>query len=50
MYTRCAWTPFEGMPVRGRVTRVVLRGQEAYRDGQVLAPPGSGRDIREQNY
>ncbi len=45
-YTRCGWTPFEGRKVRGRVTRVVLRGQEAYRDGQVLAPPGSGRDLR----
>lgn len=46
MYTRSAWTPFEGMPVRGRVVRVVLRGQEAFRDGQVLAAPGSGRDVR----
>lgn len=45
-YTRCAWTPFEGYPVRGRVRRVVLRGQEACRDGQVLAPPGSGRNMR----
>jgi dihydroorotase-like cyclic amidohydrolase len=47
MYTRCAWTPFEGLPVRGRVTRVVLRGQEACRDNQVLALPGSGQNVRE---
>jgi carbamoyl-phosphate synthase/aspartate carbamoyltransferase/dihydroorotase len=46
LHTRCAWTPFEGMPVRGRVTRVVLRGQDAFRDGQLFAPPGSGRDVR----
>lgn len=46
MQTRCGWTPFEGRPVRGQVRRVVLRGREAYRDGQVLAPPGSGRDLR----
>ncbi|MFM8322053.1 MAG: amidohydrolase family protein [Chloroflexota bacterium] len=45
-YTRCGWTPFEGWKVRGRVRRVVLRGQEAFRDGQVLAPPGSGRSLR----
>ena len=45
-YTRCGWTPFEGRKLRGRVTRVVLRGQEAYRDGQVLAAPGSGHDLR----
>jgi carbamoyl-phosphate synthase/aspartate carbamoyltransferase/dihydroorotase len=41
-FTRCAWTPFEGRRVRGRVRRVVLRGRDAYRDGQVLAPPGAG--------
>ncbi len=44
--TRCGWTPFEGRLVRGRVRRVVLRGQEAYLDGQVLAPPGYGVNVR----
>ncbi len=47
-HTRCAWTPFEGMPVRGRVRRVVLRGRDAFRDGQVLAQPGSGQNVRGQ--
>lgn len=46
MLSRSAWTPFEGWKVRGRVQRVVLRGQEVYRDGQVLAPPGYGRNLR----
>jgi dihydroorotase-like cyclic amidohydrolase len=46
MYTRCAWTPFEGRQVKGRLKRVVLRGQDAYRDGQVLASPGSGKNMR----
>jgi len=45
MYTRCAWTPFEGFKVRGQLRRVVLRGQEAYREGRVLAQPGSGRNL-----
>ena len=44
--TRSGWTPFEGLPVRGRVTRVVLRGQTVFDQGAVLAPPGSGRDLR----
>ena len=39
-------TPFEGWTLRGRVKRVTLRGMEAYRDGEVLAPPGFGRDVR----
>ncbi len=46
MYTRCGWTPFEGMKVRGRVQRVVLRGREVFRDGEVLAAPGTGINIR----
>ena len=46
LYSRAGWTPFEGWKLRGKVKRVTLRGQEAYRDGQVLAPAGSGIDIR----
>jgi carbamoyl-phosphate synthase/aspartate carbamoyltransferase/dihydroorotase len=46
-FTRCAWSPFEGRKVRGRVIRVVLRGKTAYSDGKILAVPGSGRNIRQ---
>jgi dihydroorotase-like cyclic amidohydrolase len=45
VYSRAGWTPFAGMTLTGRVTRVVLRGAEAFRDGRVVAPPGSGRDL-----
>jgi len=48
-YTRCAWTPFEGWPVRGCVHRVVLRGQEVFREGEVLAAPGFGENLRIEN-
>ena len=47
MFTRCGWTPYEGTPVRGRVERVVLRGEEAFKDRKILALPGSGRNVRE---
>lgn len=46
-FTRCGWTPFEGRKVKGRVRRVVLRGKEIFRDGQVLAQPGSGKNIKQ---
>jgi carbamoyl-phosphate synthase/aspartate carbamoyltransferase/dihydroorotase len=46
MFTRCAWTPFEGLQVRGRLRKVTLRGREVFRDGEVLAPPGSGINLR----
>lgn len=45
-HTRCGWTPFEGWQVHGRVVRVTQRGQTAYEDGRLLAPPGSGQPIR----
>uniref|UniRef100_A0AAX7T6L1 Dihydroorotase n=1 Tax=Astatotilapia calliptera TaxID=8154 RepID=A0AAX7T6L1_ASTCA len=34
-FTKSKWTPFEGMKVKGKVRRVVLRGEVAYIDGQV---------------
>jgi carbamoyl-phosphate synthase/aspartate carbamoyltransferase/dihydroorotase len=45
LQTKCGWSPFLGMPVTGRVQRVVLRGVEVYADGKVLAQPGSGQII-----
>jgi carbamoyl-phosphate synthase/aspartate carbamoyltransferase/dihydroorotase len=46
LHTRCAWTPFEGWKVRGKVRRVVLRNQNVFLDGNVLAKPGSGQNLR----
>lgn len=43
LYTRCGWTPFEGMEVVGAVRRVVLRGEVAFSDATIHAAPGSGR-------
>lgn len=45
-FTRCAWTPFEGWKVKGRVRKVVLRGQTAFDDGKILVEPGYGKNIR----
>lgn len=36
-FTKSKWTPFEGMKVKGKVLRVVLRGEVAYIDGQVCS-------------
>jgi dihydroorotase-like cyclic amidohydrolase len=47
LYSRCGWTPFEGWKVRGKVKRVVLRGQEVFRDGLIFARPGYGINVRE---
>jgi carbamoyl-phosphate synthase / aspartate carbamoyltransferase / dihydroorotase len=46
LFSRCGWTPFESWKVRGRVRRVMLRGQEAYKDGKILVEPGYGKNCR----
>jgi carbamoyl-phosphate synthase/aspartate carbamoyltransferase/dihydroorotase len=45
-FTRCAWTPFEGWTVKGKVMKVVLRGKTAFEDGKILAEPGYGKNVR----
>uniref|UniRef100_A0A3Q4BKN8 Multifunctional protein CAD n=1 Tax=Mola mola TaxID=94237 RepID=A0A3Q4BKN8_MOLML len=37
-FTKSKWTPFQGLKVKGKVRRVVLRGEVAYIDGQVSGP------------
>ena len=46
-FSKSKWTPFAGTKVRGSVHRVVLRGEVAYVEGQILVNPGFGQDIRE---
>ncbi len=48
LHTRCQWSPWEGQTLKGRVVRTVLRGQVACEYGKVLAQPGTGRDIFNQ--
>jgi dihydroorotase (multifunctional complex type) len=47
LFTRCGWTPFSGRVMSGRVVRVYLRGQMAYENGQILATPGSGKQVEQ---
>ncbi|NPV07312.1 MAG: dihydroorotase family protein [Anaerolineae bacterium] len=41
--TKCGWSPFQGRRVRGRIVRVILRGEDAMVEGELLADPGRGR-------
>jgi dihydroorotase-like cyclic amidohydrolase len=45
LFTKCGWTPFEGMTLQGRVRRVYLRGVKVHEDGRVLAPMGFGQPL-----
>ncbi len=46
LYTRCGWTPFDGMPVTGAVESVWLRGKQVVRDGRVIAATPAGQFTR----
>ncbi|CAG9761006.1 unnamed protein product [Ceutorhynchus assimilis] len=46
-YSKSKWTPFAGKKVKGAVHRVILRGEVAYVDGQILVQPGYGQNVRE---
>ncbi|XP_053949605.1 CAD protein [Anastrepha ludens] len=48
MHSKARWTPFDGMKVKGKVHRVVLRGEVAFVDGEVLIQPGFGQNVRGQ--
>jgi dihydropyrimidinase len=40
------YTPYEGMTFTGAPASVYIRGNLAYRDGEVVAPAGSGEFVR----
>jgi carbamoyl-phosphate synthase/aspartate carbamoyltransferase/dihydroorotase len=42
LFTKCRWSPFTGMEVRGKVSRVTLRDEVVFDEGQILAKPGTG--------
>lgn len=40
--SKAGWTPYAGRAVRGAIVGTFLRGQEIFRDGEILAAPGTG--------
>jgi carbamoyl-phosphate synthase / aspartate carbamoyltransferase / dihydroorotase len=44
-FSKAGWTQFSGRKVNGRVRRVVLRGEVAFVDGEVLVNAGYGQNI-----
>ncbi len=46
LFTKQAFSPYDGMVMHGGVERTILRGRTVARGGTVLAEPGSGRQVR----
>ena len=43
LHSKCAWTPFAGRKVYGKVKKVTLNGKSVFKEGKVIAEPGSGK-------
>ncbi|KAJ1371139.1 Orotidine 5'-phosphate decarboxylase, partial [Parelaphostrongylus tenuis] len=44
--SKAGWTPYAGRKVRGRISKVVVRGEEAYVDGEIHVSRGFGKNVR----
>lgn len=42
LHTKCKWTPFTAIKMKGRVKKVVLRGRVVFENGVVVAEQGTG--------
>ena len=43
--TACGWTPYDGLNVKGWMTRSIIRGEVVLEDGRVLSRKGFGRFV-----
>jgi dihydropyrimidinase len=43
LHSRAGYTPYEGMPITGRVQATICRGQVVFRDGEVTGRAGFGQ-------
>lgn len=41
--TKVGWTPYDGRKVRSRVVRTLVRGEDVFRDGEIVGNSGHGR-------
>ena len=40
-FSKCRWTPYAGVRVRGRVRMVVFKGKTIYSDGRIFSEKGT---------
>jgi carbamoyl-phosphate synthase/aspartate carbamoyltransferase/dihydroorotase len=45
LHTRCGWSPFAGMQVRGKVIETWIRGTKVYDGENALVQPGFGQNL-----
>lgn len=37
LYTKAGWTPFDGMKIKGKIKKTVLRGKTVFENGEIIA-------------
>lgn len=37
LFTKAAWTPFDGMQIKGKIKKTVLRGQTVFENGEIIS-------------
>ena len=40
LFTKCGWTPFDGMRVKGKMNKVVIRGTKVFEEGKIITSIG----------
>lgn len=43
--SKCAWSPFEGWQIHGKIKSVYIRGKKVMENGNILAEKGFGRNV-----
>lgn len=46
LFTKAKFSPFNGWHVKGRVKKVVIRGEKVFENGKILIKPGTGTIIQ----
>lgn len=45
LYTKCAWSPYTGWTMKGKIVRVYLHGNKVFEKGKLLVSQGFGNHI-----
>jgi len=46
LWTKCNWSPFDGMKLKGAVAQTFLRGEEAFDGENICLKQGSGKNVK----
>lgn len=39
LFTKCGWTPFDGMELKGKILKTVIRGETVFENGEIVGEP-----------